>query len=232
MFPRCLVGRFRSTQDYDARRLVTLQGKVEQPSRLADWPGWIQGRDRSATDITLIWLFGALLDADFGTTLLVRRWRLSDAWKLFLPSWNFFADFDTFPRMEAALLDAAGCPGQSWLDLFPPRTASGLGRVLFNPTGNLDLLEQSQVERAVIALDELREAGSADPDAEFFNRAEYATLVGIARRRLRFRTAEGGPSCDAGSASSWVFQFRLRIPRPPADSALIFVSHRHALGTD
>ena len=77
---------------------------------------------------------------------------------LFLPSWNFFNDFAEVPRLEYCLI--AGKTGATdWKPLLTDHDTRDLGRVLFNPSGNLELLESSLVEQAV---DELRDDPSSD----------------------------------------------------------------------
>ena len=87
---------------------------------------------------------------------------ISEKWmftlKLFFPSWNFFNDFVEVPRLEYCLISSK-TGATDWKPSLTDHDTRDLGRVPFNPSGNLELLESSLVERAV---DELRDDPSSD----------------------------------------------------------------------
>lgn len=139
---------------------------------------------------------------------------ISDKWmpalKLFLPSWNFFNDFAEVPRLEYCLISSRTVT-IDWKPLFTWHDTRDLRRVLFNPTGNLELLEASLVERAV---DELRD----DPrsDRNWFAKSEaHSTLERLTRTRLaQIHTSSGSER----------FRFRLVLIDPGSPAQSLFTS--------
>jgi hypothetical protein len=129
------------------------------------------------------------------------------ALKLFLPSWNFFNDFTAVPTMEFAVIGVAGALGE-WQPLFRAGAAPSAWRVVFNPQGNLDLLEQTLVERAA---EEFRAEPPREMDAPG---GTYPALVRLARRRL---TQFGLPGVGS-------FRFRLVLREPGLAPEVIFTS--------
>jgi hypothetical protein len=128
------------------------------------------------------------------------RWNMAHVLKLFLPSWNFFDDFDAVPRLEARWAREPSGAGDCWVPVFPCSTTTGWVRAFYNPWGNLELLERSQVERAVEELAELAGPTPQEPrphraEDEKAHRAEaarrfaasetFGILTRLARRRLR-----------------------------------------------
>ena len=140
-----------------------------------------------------------------------RQWM--PALKLFLPSWNFFNDFSAVPRIEYRLLPA-GAVATDWRPLFRNHDTCDVGRVLFNPAGNLELLEKSLVERAV---DEL-ELGPAGRDS-FAGSETEAALIRMARARI-------GESLVTVAGER--FQVRLVMTEPGAAPEVAFVSEEFA----
>lgn len=136
--------------------------------------------------------------------------RLMDALKLFLPSWNFFNDFAAVPRLECRRVQPEGAAA-GWEPLFTNHTTRGVGRILFNPQGNLELLEKSLIDRAD---DEARMM--AGPDGAGFATTEtHSALARLTRARLAKRT-------DFTGADK--FQFRLTLGEPGAVPTVIFTS--------
>lgn len=68
-----------------------------------------------------------------------------------IPSWRFFARIGPSPRVEYALLAAAGDPAPVWQEFRPrpPRLAASarLGRLFWNPLGNETLFVLGCAER-------------------------------------------------------------------------------------
>lgn len=135
---------------------------------------------------------------------------LMNALKLFLPSWNFFNDFAAVPRMEYRLVGTTVGP-TDWRPLFTNHSTRGLGRILFNPQGNLELLEKSLIDRAD---DEVRLMTDSE-GAAFAESETHAALVRMARFHLMARTECAG----AGQ-----FQFRLALGEPGSPPAVVFTS--------
>lgn len=137
-----------------------------------------------------------------------RHLKFTDAFKLLLPSWNFFADFDAVPRLEIQLNDQAEGRGE-WIDLFPSTPEPGILRVFLNPAGNRLLLEQSQLDRAADFFDS--SDAKADCDSKLADRSpeqaldHQLMLIGISRSRIR----ELG-LCRVGSDTGH-FSFRLSL---------------------
>jgi hypothetical protein len=138
----------------------------------------------------------------------------SPAWKvalkLFLPSWDFFNDFGPVIRLESRWL-RPGVAALGWRPVFTRHTTGSWARTLFNPAGNLELLEHSWVDRAAT------EAGP-EPDgvgALFATTETHARLVRIARARLLAAHREPGEDS---------FQFRLVQIEPGGAFEVIFTS--------
>lgn len=137
------------------------------------------------------------------------------ALKLFLPSWNFFNDFAEVPRLEYCLV-SSGTVAMDWKPLFADHDSRDLGRVLFNPSGNLELLEASLVERAV---DELRDDPHSDRN-RFAKSEAHSTLERLTRTRLAHLHSSPGPDR---------FRFRLVMIEPGAPSRIVFTSEELSL---
>ncbi len=130
--------------------------------------------------------------------------------KLFLPAWNFFNDFSVVSRVEFAPV-TAGETQFDWQPLYPVRTTTSWGRVIFNPAGNLELLEQSLLDRVATALRE----NPAAADADFAASEAHELVLRIVRARLGERGLSG-----AGR----LFQFRFVLSEPAAADEILFVS--------
>ena len=135
------------------------------------------------------------------------------ALKLFLPSWNFFNDFTAVPTMEFAVGGSEEGEGE-WQPLFRAGAAPSAWRMGFNPQGNLELLEQTLVERAA---EEFRGQPPVITDA---SDGTYPSLVRLARGRI----ARLGVPVDAG------FRFRLVLREPGRAEEIIFTSPVLAVG--
>ncbi len=141
-----------------------------------------------------------------------RQWM--PALKLFLPSWNFFNDFGAVPRIEYRLL-SAGAVATDWQPLFRNHDTRDVGRVVFNPAGNLELLEKSLVDRAV---DALGLSQVAAPDL-FAGSETHAALARLVRSRIGEHRIP--PDADR-------FRFRLVMIEPGAVPEVAFVSEEFA----
>ncbi len=139
---------------------------------------------------------------------------ISDKWKpalkLFLPSWNFFNDFAEVPRLEYCLISSRTV-AIDWKPFFTGHDTRDLRRVLFNPSGNLELLEASLVERAV---DELRDDPLSNRN-RFAKSETHSTLERLTRTRLAHFHSSAGPDR---------FRFRLVLIDPGAPSQIVFTS--------
>lgn len=130
--------------------------------------------------------------------------------KLFLPSWNFFNDFDAVTRLEFCVIRSDG--GDSgWRSLYPSSSTRSWRRVIFNPWGNLELLEKSLIDRVATALRESDAAAKAD----FAGSDDCALLTRIARGRIQQQGTE-----TAGAS----FRFRLLVADSAAVSETLFES--------
>lgn len=131
------------------------------------------------------------------------------ALKLFLPSWNFFNDFTAVPQIEIQL-QPLGAESQGWQPLFDQHTTRNFWRVVFNPAGNLELLEKSLVDRAVTELEQLPTSDLT----KYATTKSCAGLIRLARARIRRRAplAEG------------TFRFRLVLVDPARARDTRFVS--------
>lgn len=126
--------------------------------------------------------------------------------KLFLPSWNFFNDFDAVPRLEFRLLRRDG--GESdWRPLYPVNSTASWRRVIFNPWGNVELLEKSLIDRVATALRE----GAASAQPGLAHGDDCALLTRIVRMRIH----PLGPDHAAAS-----FRFRLVLIDSTASETL------------
>ncbi len=132
------------------------------------------------------------------------------ALKLFLPSWNFFNDFGEVSRLEYRLT-GAGMDSGEWQPVFPRHSTHGIGRIFFNPTCNLELLEQSMVARAV---DEL----SRDPAAK------GSTIPTVATHEMLVRLVRGKVEGILGHAAADRFRFRLVTVEPGAAPKVVLSS--------
>lgn len=113
--------------------------------------------------------------------------------KLFLPSWNFFNDFDAVTRLEFCTAAAAGTESP-WQPVHPNTSTSGWVRVFFNAQGNQELLEKSLIDRIATAVQE--SPASANPD---FTQTEMGLMLA---RIVRARLPEPGTRTTS-------FRFRL-----------------------
>lgn len=135
--------------------------------------------------------------------------------KLFLPAWNFFNDFSVVSRVEFAPV-----PGDEtksdWQPLYPVRTTTSWGRVIFNPAGNLELLEQSLLDRVATALRE----GPAAARGDFAASEAHELVLRIVRARLMER---------GFSVAGMRFRFRLVLSDPAAADEILFESNPRPL---
>lgn len=129
------------------------------------------------------------------------------ALKLFLPSWNFFNDFTAVPTMEFAVVGSGDTAGD-WRPVFVASAAPRWWRMGFNPQGNLELLEQTLVERAA------EEFRGQPPVITDTRDGTYPGLVRLARGRI----ARLGVPVAAG------FRFRLVLREPGRTEEIIFTS--------
>ena len=138
---------------------------------------------------------------------------ISNTWmvalKLFLPSWNFFNDFAAVPRMEYQLV-CAGAEAGEWRPLFTNNGKRSVFRILFNPSGNLELLEKSLIDRAV---DEL------SPD----ERDKHALVASEARSTLA-RIAKARINDRYTSATFDQYRFRVILVEPGFPNEVVFAS--------
>lgn len=107
-----------------------------------------------------------------------RDWKL--VLKLFLPSWNFFNDFDAVAQLEFCVKRADEA-APVWRPLYSTSSTRSWARVIFNPEGNLELLEKSLIDRVATALRE----GEFATKADFGRSADCALLVRIVRVRIQ-----------------------------------------------
>ena len=165
----------------------------------------------------------------------MNHWSPLHVLKLFLPSWNFFDDFDAVPRLEVRWV----LGHSEWRSLFPVSTTRSWWRAFYNPWGNLELLERSQVERAADELEELVEPArvgfgpgrAASPSLgrsraalEFCGGQTFALLTRLVAGRLR--------AVGVDSTVAHEFQFRLVLTPPGAAREILFVSPVCRLGAD
>lgn len=113
--------------------------------------------------------------------------------KLFLPSWNFFNDFDAVTRLEFCMV-RAGEAESAWLPVHPNTTTPSWARVFFNAQGNRELLEKSLIDRIATAVQE-----SGEPTNSDFAQTEAGLLL---TRIVRARLQEQGTPATT-------FRFRL-----------------------
>ena len=106
------------------------------------------------------------------------------------------------------MLTRAGEAGP-WQQPFADHRTTGLGRVWFNPWGNLELLEKSWIERAA---DELENSTPAEARS-FCQRETFRMLSNMVRRRMLLPLEDGA----AGRAA--YFEFRITT-----DSSVLFTS--------
>ena len=155
----------------------------------------------------------------------VKRWSPAHALKLFLPSWNFFDDFDVVPCLEARVVREPD-DGADWRPVFPGSTTRRWTRTFYNPWGNLELMERSLVERAA---DELGERPDpAELGIEFSRSETFAMLTRLVRRRLRAGAPHLGDAVRE-PADSARFQFRIVQTGPGVPREVLFVSSGLAL---
>lgn len=133
--------------------------------------------------------------------------------KLLLPSWNFFNDFDEVTQLEFCVRHE-GAGESAWQPLHPPQTTRDLGRVFFNPAGNLELLEKSLIDRVATALRE-----SPGPPPTGFEQSEAGRLLA---RIVRGRLTESPPDRVAKT-----FRFRLHRVDARAGRESLFESAEH-----
>lgn len=100
--------------------------------------------------------------------------------KLLLPSWNFFNDFDEVTQLEFCV-SRDGAAESAWQPLHPMHSTRSWWRAVFNPEGNLELLEKSLLDRVATALRE----SPVSPQANFEQSEAGVMLARIVRGRLR-----------------------------------------------
>jgi len=136
--------------------------------------------------------------------------------KLLLPSWNFFNDFDEVTQLEFCV-SSDGAVESAWQPLHATYSTRGWGRVIFNPEGNLELLEKSLLDRVATALRE-----SPTPSQASFEQSEAGVLLArIVRGRLRE---------SRSNTEGMTFRFRLVRVAATAAREILFESGLHALG--
>jgi hypothetical protein len=132
---------------------------------------------------------------------------LAHAFKLFLPSWNFFDDFSVTARIEIRTRTGAGEAGE-WRLLFPETSARGVGRVFFNARGNAELFKLAVVENVAERLKGLE----ASVRTEFELSEDGVRLAGWVREEA----VRSGALSDV--------QYRLRLTTCRGDAEEWFVS--------
>lgn len=140
-------------------------------------------------------------------------WRL--ILKLFLPSWNFFNDFDEVTRLEFCT-QRAGAGESAWQPLHPPQDTRSWWRVIYNAQGNLELLEKSLIDRVATAL---RESPTVANDG-FAQSEGGVMLTRITRARLQ---------ALATHTTEVTFRFRLVVVHPGNTCETLFESVAHPL---
>lgn len=140
--------------------------------------------------------------------MITEKWMF--ALKLFLPSWNFFNDFGEVPRLEYQVV-GEGADSVDWRPVFSRYWTGRVGRMLFNPVGNLELLEQSIVSRAVDELD----SGTAGACSAFTTSETHTMLERLVRGKIAERFSAAGPDR---------FRFRLVTVEPGAEPKVVFSS--------
>lgn len=135
-----------------------------------------------------------------------------EAWKLvlklFLPSWNFFNDFDAVTRLEFCTA-RAGEAESAWQPVHPNTMTPDWTRVFFNAQGNRELLEKSLLDRIATAVQE-----SGEPANSGFVQTEAGLLL---TRMVRARLQEQGTQATS-------FRFRLASVDAENHSATLFES--------
>jgi hypothetical protein len=129
--------------------------------------------------------------------------------KLFLPSWNFFNDFSTSHRLDERTIRAGH--ESDWQPIREDHSTRSIGRLFFNSSGNLELLENTFIDRAAQEI----AVSSAEGVKHFEQGALHDSLVRILRRRIG--------AAQAGDE----FQFRLVSTNPSELDAELFVSSRY-----
>jgi hypothetical protein len=124
---------------------------------------------------------------------------LSNILKLFLPSWNFFNDFSTVPRLDVRIINDS-CESE-WRPLYTTTPTQSIRRVLFNAEGNAELLEKTFIDRA---------AEEISP--------KCGKHQEILTRIVRSRLSSTQPTDE--------FQFRLVMTSPGEQEKVLFVSAR------
>ncbi|MGC3959068.1 MAG: hypothetical protein QM813_14330 [Verrucomicrobiota bacterium] len=141
-----------------------------------------------------------------------------EAWKLvlklFLPSWNFFNDFDAATRLEFCTV-RAGEAETVWQPVHPNTSTANLLRVFFNAQGNRELLEKSLVDRIATAVQE-----SPQPVNHDFAQTEAGLILA---RIVRLRLQEQGTQAMS-------FRFRLVAVAAENHSETLFESVALPLG--
>jgi hypothetical protein len=126
----------------------------------------------------------------------------------FLPNWRFFHAVDLRPRLHVR--GRIGAEWSPWI-VIHPRARRRLSHLIFNPTGNLLLLEQTLVEH--LAAD----VAECDDGAKVGDLVPYQMVARLARQKLLLAT----PLADA-------FQFRLCAEDPtcqdPASADALLLS--------
>ena len=133
---------------------------------------------------------------------------LSNILKLFLPSWNFFNDFSTVPRLDVRTIHDGR--ESEWRPLYASAPTRSIRRVFFNADGNIELLEKNLIDRTAEEF--------ADEDQKAVKRFQSDTnirmLAGIARSRL------------TATQPADEFQFRLVMTNLGQPEEVLFVSTR------
>lgn len=133
---------------------------------------------------------------------------LSNILKLFLPSWNFFNDFSTVPRLDVRTIHDGR--ESEWRPLYASAPTRSIRRVFFNADGNIELLEKNLIDRTAEEF--------ADEDQKAVKRFQSDTnirmLAGIARSRL------------TATQPADEFQFRLVMTNLGQPEEVLFVSAR------
>lgn len=132
------------------------------------------------------------------------------ALKLFLPSWNFFNDFAEVPRLEYCVISNMTAV-MDWKPLLTDHNTCDLGRVLFNPAGNVELLKASLVDRAVNEL-----SGDPRSDRNGFAKSEALSTL---ERLTRTRLAQLYSASDSDR-----FRIRLVLIEPGTAARTVFTS--------
>lgn len=146
--------------------------------------------------------------------------RYSSLLRVLLPSWRFFDDSSSGPRLFFRTRGAAGDAFGEWreLDPRPARRARGLGALVLNPRGNLALAHHTLLEHL---LDDLASLDPAHIDA-----VESLVSYRLVQRLVRSH----GLDAHGLHAGVSAFQFKLRLESDEAEapSLDVLISSVHA----